>query len=151
MDNYLALVDARFEGAIHVTRELPDDLTRLHLPPLILQPIVENAVRHGSTSVDERHVCICIRQDQERAYIQVSDRGHGFPPQVLEMLQDPEDPSYSGLFNVRKRLRSIYGEQCKFTIDSSQAGSTVFFSIPLTPPSQSYSDVKRSEVQCVSQ
>ena len=67
------------------------------------------------------------------------------------MLQDPEDPSYSGLFNVRKRLRSIYGEQCKFTIDSSQAGSTVFFSIPLTPPSQSYSDVKRSEVQCVSQ
>ena len=151
VDNYLALVDARFEGAIHVTRELPDDLTRLHLPPLILQPIVENAVRHGSTSVDERHVCICIRQDQERAYIQVSDRGHGFPPQVLEMLQDPEDPSYSGLFNVRKRLRSIYGEQCKFTIDSSQAGSTVFFSIPLTPPSQSYSDVKRSEVQCVSQ
>ena len=150
VDNYLALTDARFEGAIHVTRELPDDLTRLRLPPLILQPIVETAVRHGGTSVEERHVLIRIRQDQERAYIQVSDRGHGFPPQVLEMLQDPEDPSYSGLFNVRKRLRSIYGEQCVFTIDSSQSGSTVFFSIPLAPPSQSYSDVKRSEAQCVS-
>ena len=134
VDNYLLLTEARFEDAIHVTRELPADLTRLKLPPLILQPIVENAVRHGGTAVDDRRVSIRIRQDAERAYISVADQGHGFPDQVLQKLQDPDDPTYTGLFNVRKRLRSIYGSQCDFQIDSSETGSTVSFSIPLSPP-----------------
>lgn len=134
VDNYLFLTEARFEDAIHVTRELPDDLDALKLPPLILQPIVENAVRHGGKAVDDRRVHIRIRQDGGRAYIQVSDQGRGFPPQVLEKLQDPDDPTYTGLFNVRKRLRSVYGGQCDFSIDSTGRGSTVSFSIPLTPP-----------------
>ena len=134
VDNYLMLTEARFEGELHVECSLPDDLTKLRLPPLILQPIVENAVRHGFVSVDDRRVDICIRQDDERAYIRVSDRGHGFPPEVLRKLEDPNDPTYTGLYNVRKRLRSIYGEQCVFTIDSSEHGSTVAFSIPLISP-----------------
>lgn len=134
VDNYLFLVEARFEDAIHVTKELPADCSRLWLPPLTLQPLVENAVRHGGTSVDDRHIHIQIRQDGERAYIRISDQGHGFPPEVLAKLQDPNDPSYSGLFNVRKRLRSIYGKQCRFEIESSDTGSTVAISIPLVPP-----------------
>jgi two-component system sensor histidine kinase LytS len=134
VNNYLAIIQARFEDAIHVTWDLPDDRQALRLPPLILQPLVENAVRHGGTTVDNRCIHIQITQDDQRAYIRVSDKGHGFPPQVLEKLQDPNDPSYSGLFNVRKRLRSIYGNQCVFTVDSSDQGSTVAFSIPLTAP-----------------
>ncbi len=134
VDNYLMLTEARFEGALHVTCELPDDLEALRLPPLILQPIVENAVRHGFVAVDDRRVSLVIRQDEERAYIRVSDQGRGFPPEVLRKLNDPNDPTYTGLFNVRKRLRSIYGEQCRFTIDSTDHGSTVSFSIPLAPP-----------------
>ena len=134
VDNYLMLTEARFEGALHVECELPDNLRALHLPPLILQPIVENAVRHGFVAVDDRRVAISIRQDDKRAYIRVSDQGHGFPPEVLQKLEDPNDPTYTGLFNVRKRLRSIYGEQCDFHIDSSSKGSTVSFSLPLIPP-----------------
>ena len=134
VDNYLMLTEARFEGALHVTCELPDDLEALRLPPLILQPIVENAVRHGFVAVDDRRVSLVIRQDEERAYIRVSDQGRGFPPEVLRKLNDPNDPTYTGLFNVRKRLRSIYGEQCRFTIDSTDHGSAVSFSIPLAPP-----------------
>ena len=56
-------------------------------------------------------------------------------PEVLKKLNDPDDPTYTGLFNVRKRLRSIYGSRCVFTIDSTEHGSTVAFSIPLIPPS----------------
>ena len=134
VDNYLMLTEARFEGALHIHCELPDDLRTLRLPPLILQPIVENAVRHGFAAVDDRRVSLVIRQDEERAYICVSDQGHGFPPEVLRKLDDPNDPTYTGLFNVRKRLRSIYGDACRFTIESSSHGSTVSFSIPLVPP-----------------
>ena len=133
VNSYLFLTEARFEDALHVTWDLPEDLTALRLPPLILQPIVENAVRHGMVSVDDRRVHISIRQDAERARIRVSDQGHGFPPQVLKKLQDPDDPTYTGLFNVRKRLRSIYGDRCQFTIESTDHGSTVSFSLPLDP------------------
>ena len=150
VDNYLFLTEARFEDAIHVTRDLPGDLTRLRLPPLILQPIVENAVRHGFVAVDDRRVHIRIRQDDTRAYIQVSDQGRGFPAEVLARLQDPNDPTYSGLFNVRKRLRTIYGDQCPFVIDSTDSGSTVSFSIPLTPPEQAPASTQRRDQLCAS-
>ena len=150
VDNYLFLTEARFEDAVHVTRELPDDLTRLRLPPLILQPIVENAVRHGGVAVDDRRVHIQIRQDETRAYIRVSDQGRGFPAEVLARLQNPDDPAYSGLFNVRKRLRAIYGDQCPFTIDSSPNGSTVAFSIPLTPPAPGAPSDQRRRTPCAS-
>lgn len=150
VDNYLFLTEARFEDAIHVTKELPGDLTRLRLPPLILQPIVENAVRHGGVAVDDRRVHIQIQQDEERAYIQVSDQGKGFPTQVLEKLQDPDDPSYTGLFNVRKRLRSIYGDHCPFSIQSTPSGSTVSFSLPLSPPARTGISMQRSDVPCAS-
>lgn len=148
VDNYLALTKARFEDAIHVSWDLPDDLTALQLPPLILQPVVENAIRHGGTTPDNRYVHIQITQDAQRAYIRVSDHGHGFPPQVLEKLQDPADPSYSGLFNVRKRLRSIYGSQCIFNVDSTEHGSTVAFSIPLAMPNQAMAGSTRSDTSC---
>ena len=125
-------------------------MTRLRLPPLILQPIVENAVRHGFVAVDDRRVHIRIRQDDTRAYIQVSDQGRGFPAEVLARLQDPNDPTYSGLFNVRKRLRTIYGDQCPFVIDSTDSGSTVSFSIPLTPPEQAPASTQRRDQLCAS-
>ena len=132
--NYLALTEARFQDAIHVTWDLPDVLPVLYLPPLILQPIVENAVRHGGTAVDDRHVHIWIRRKNERVDIRVSDRGHGFPEEILNRLQNPRDPGYTGLFNVQKRLRSVYGSQCDFTVNSSEQGSAVTISIPLLPP-----------------
>ena len=144
VNNYLYLTEARFEDAIHVTWELPDNQTKLLLPPLILQPIVENAIRHGGAAVDDRRVHIRIRQDAKRAYISVSDEGKGFPPEVLEKLRDPDDPSYSGLFNVLKRLHSIYGDSCTTDIQSSSQGSTVSISIPLRPPEKRES-VKQEE------
>ena len=134
VDNYLMLTEARFENAIHVSRELPDDLNRLKLPPLTLQPIVENAVRHGWVAVDDRRVDIQITQDSERAYIRISDQGKGFPDGMIEKIEDPNDPGYTGLFNVRKRLHSLYGASCVFSIESSENGSIVSVSIPLDPP-----------------
>lgn len=134
VDNFLTLVEARFEDAICVEWDLPEPLPVAYLPPLILQPIVENAVRHGGTSVDDQYVHITIQQSGECVRIQVADHGHGFPPEILERLQDPRDPGYTGLFNVQKRLRSVYGSQCSFTVDSSEKGSIVAFSIPVIPP-----------------
>lgn len=86
------------------------------------------------TAVDDRHVHIFIRQKNGRVDIRISDRGHGFPEEILNRLQDPRDPGYPGLFNVQKRLHSVYGGQCDFTVNSSEQGSAVAISIPLIPP-----------------
>lgn len=67
-------------------------------------------------------------------YIAVTDQGRGFPPDVLEALNDPQTKRYSGLFNVSKRLVSVYGSESRLQIDSTPGGSTVRFSIPVTPP-----------------
>ena len=147
VNNYLTLAQARFEGDIHVTMTLPEDLTSCRLPPLLLQPLVENAVRHGRTAVDQRYVSLEIRQEEGRIHVRVSDRGHGFPEQVLRDLNDPDNQTFSGLFNVRKRLRAIYGTQCQFQIVSTPSGSSVSFSIPLSPAV----DPERREPQCESQ
>lgn len=134
VNNYLYLSQVRFEDALHVTVQLPDDLEKLKLPPLILQPLVENAVRHGGPTSTNRILSLTITQDDEFAYISVRDHGHGFDEKVLADLNDPNNTRYSGLFNVRKRLNSIYGELCKFKVESSPEGSTVQLRLPLNPP-----------------
>ncbi|MCF2596756.1 histidine kinase [Pseudoflavonifractor phocaeensis] len=101
VDNFLTLVEARFEDAICVEWDRPEPLPVAYLPPLILQPIVENAVRHGGTSVDDQYVHIKIQQRGECVCIKVADHGHGFPPEILERLQDPGTPAIPGCSTSR--------------------------------------------------
>ena len=62
--------------------------------------------------------------------IAVTDWGKGFPADVLSSLADPDNKRYSGLFNVDKRLRSVYGAEGRLRVSSTPAGSTVRFTIP---------------------
>lgn len=128
---YLLLEYARFEDNLQVHWEIDPALSCM-VPPLILQPIVENAVKHGANAVGIRHVSISIRQEAEHACLAVQDQGHGFPQKVLERLLETDVGGYSGLFNVHRRLKSIYGEENGLKIASDDAGSRVSFCIPLT-------------------
>lgn len=134
LDNYLAIAQARFVDAIHFAAEIPADTESCRIPPLIIQPLVENAVRHGGTAVDNRQVILRIVQDSGRLSVFVSDHGRGFPQDVLNALNDPANRRYSGMFNVSKRLVSIYGAESRLQVASTPQGSTVSFSIPILPP-----------------
>ena len=72
LDNYLAIAQARFVDAIHFAAEIPADTESCRIPPLIIQPLVENAVRHGGTAVDNRQVALRIIQDGGRLSVFVS-------------------------------------------------------------------------------
>ena len=130
VNNYLTIAQARFINAIHFTAILPKDTDRFRMPPLIIQPLVENAVRHGGVSVDDRRVELRIVQTGGCLEIAVTDWGKGFPADVLSSLADPDNKRYSGLFNVDKRLRSVYGAEGRLRVSSTPAGSTVRFTIP---------------------
>ena len=129
--SYLELEQARFEEKLVVELVVEDDLN-CKVPSFILQPLVENAVRHGGDRTGARHVSISAHSVEGMAEIAVADRGQGIPREVVLGLYTGQGKGV-GLSNVHKRLKSIYGEDNGLKIETSEAGSRVWFRIPLEP------------------
>ena len=129
--SYLELEQARFEEKLGVELDVEDDLN-CKVPSFILQPLVENAVRHGGDRTGARHVSISAHSVEGMAEIAVADRGQGIPREVVLGLYTGQGKGV-GLSNVHKRLKSIYGEDNGLKIETSEAGSRVWFRIPLEP------------------
>ena len=93
---------------------------------LILQPLVENAVRYGIDRTGCRYVYIGITEEADAYRVEISDHGKGFPEEVLEKIAKDEPVGSSiGLQNVHKRMKSVYGEERGLQIQSTPKGSTV--------------------------
>lgn len=122
--NYLDLEQLRFGGRVNVRYELP--VTDFMVPTLTLQPIVENAVRHGVTKRREGGtVCIRTAETHSGWEITVSDDGVGFDP---EKIRD-DGHGHTGIENVRTRLESQCGGS--LTVESVPGrGTTVKIVIP---------------------
>lgn len=118
---YLAVEQAQFEDSLFVSLDTPHTLFRL--PPLTLQPIVENAVKHGlKSSSDPIHISVITRQTDKVSEIIVEDDGAGFDP-----VNDNEP--HIALNNIRERLEMM----CKGTLEISQregGGTSVKVTIP---------------------
>ena len=123
---YLALEQMRFEDKLTVRYDI--QCADFALPILTLQPIVENAVRHGVRgNTDGRgEVVISTREQPDRYEITVSDNGPGFDPKAQEQEQGH---SHVGLQNVRQRLEQMCGGA--LTIESAPgAGTRVTIALP---------------------
>lgn len=95
---------ARFEYTIYV----PAELETAPLPPLLLQPLVENAIRHGiEPAVEGGKIMVEVEECAETLELTVTDTGVGF---------DANAPQGVGLANVRARLASLYGEKGKLLL-----------------------------------
>lgn len=124
VQDYLEIEKARFEEKLLVSYQLEEDMHIL-IPTLILQPIVENAVRHGRSRDGKRVVEIEVRREDDCYIVKVRDRGPGFSPEVLEKLEAGEEIGKSiGLMNVQKRLKNIYGEKNGLRIENLQDGGS---------------------------
>lgn len=122
---YVAIEEARFSNRLLVKFLIDDNLLNIKFPILLLQPIVENAIKHGILKkIDGGIVSIFIKDNQDEVYVEISDNGVGF--------EDTEKSVSTGigLKNVNNRLRFLYGEKYKLNIESSNEGSCVSFSIP---------------------
>ena len=118
---YLAVEQAQFEDSLFVSFDTPHTLFRL--PPLTLQPIVENSVKHGmAASNDPIHITVVTRQTDTASEIIVEDDGPGFKP------ADDNEP-HIALKNIRERLELM----CKGTLEISPregGGTSVKVTIP---------------------
>jgi two-component system LytT family sensor kinase len=122
IDEYLDIEVVRFGPALQVEKHIEDETLDIVVPSMILQPLVENAIKHGLA----RKVgpgCLRLRsyRQHERAVIEVEDDGMGF---MMERLEQPMS-SGIGLANVRERLRVIYGASYQLTLMSEPGKGTV--------------------------
>ena len=123
--DYLKIEKARFEEKLTVTYDVQGDVT-LEIPTLILQPIVENAVRYGMDARGNRVVQIQITETEQDLQVFIRDKGKGFAPEVLERFQQGQAlGNHIGLLNVHKRMKNAYGEAYGLQIQTSEKGTTV--------------------------
>ena len=148
--NYLAIQRMRFGDRINYTlRIAPDvDPDAYMVLPLLLQPVVENAVTHGLEMVDGTgHILLEIGLEEEKLCIHVMDNGVGMSQeelrQIRDVLQQPEQPGSSvALYNIHQRLRLRYGPQYGVTIDSVAGQGT---QVTLILPAASRENPKNAE------
>ncbi|WP_310138573.1 histidine kinase [Paenibacillus amylolyticus] len=110
--------------------DLPPELTSLPLMPLIIQPVVENAIQHGIEGQQgANRVNIDVKQAEEVILIRVSDDGKGLTPDEIQKLETqldsdtpPEGTRGVGLWNVNRRLKNTYGDRSGLAFSTNDWG-----------------------------
>ncbi len=136
--SYLAIEQARFGDRIRVRMDIDVECEEWPIPPLIIQPLVENAIHHGLLEREEGgEVCIRAHCDNDELHISIKDNGTGMDEQTLREICSEKGNIDShtrgiGLLNCMNRLKRIYGAQHTLNMQSAPSqGTTVKFNIPM--------------------
>ncbi|MBW7474337.1 response regulator [Paenibacillus oenotherae] len=128
---YLFIEKERFEERLHVIWDVEDHL-QLHIPPLSIQPLVENAVRHGILRrIQGGTLHIQITDYGDHAEISIGDNGVGMNQEILNRLpiiSEHAGISGVGLLNTDRRLKQIYGKGLQIYSVPNQ-GTTITFTV----------------------
>ncbi|WP_267241910.1 sensor histidine kinase [Streptomyces sp. PR69] len=138
IEQYLALAGARFGERLKVTLQVAPEVLPVALPFLCLQPLVENAVKHGlEDSGRPCRITIAARDAGAEAVVVIEDDGVGMDPSVLRGILAGERPGASGigLCNVDERLRQVYGDEHGLVIETGVgAGMKITVRLPKYQP-----------------
>jgi signal transduction histidine kinase len=130
LNTYLAIEKIRFGDRLKIVMNIPTNMLDAEVPHLLLQPLVENAIRHGvSKAARQGEVLIAASHEGRHLCLQVRDNGPG--------LNEPPSPRGVGLEATRKRLRTLYGDDQTMKIRSApDKGAEVFVRIPFSKPAR---------------
>lgn len=118
VDDYLEIERARFGERLRVARQIDTQAISISVPSLILQPLVENAVKHGHGDDGSIAIAIRVESTEDGVSITVADRGPGMPAGY----RIGDGPGH-GLRNVEERLQKTYG--CGLEVKRNEPGGTV--------------------------
>ena len=117
VDNYIYILNVRFAGEIHYTKQIDERVTGTMMPSMILQPLIENAVNHGIRELQgEGKIHLSVYSDDSMVCVKVEDNGVGIEPEVIEKIMRGEsahshsqrDSAGIGMDNVINRLKRYY-------------------------------------------
>ena len=133
IDKYLMLERARFGDRIQVSVQVAPEVLAVVVPFLVLQPLVENAVRHGlEAKSGPGHITIVATDAGTEAVITVEDDGVGADPKrIADHLAGPKEGEGVGLTNVDERLRHVFGPEYGLVVDTRVgAGTKICLRVP---------------------
>ena len=118
---YLEIMTFRMGPRLTYRLELPDELAHVRVPPMLLQPLVENAIRHGlEPKIGVGRVDVLARFVDAAVEISVTDSGLGLTCDVEVAIQDAADSALHGLSHVRARLNAAYGPRASLQLRGCQ-------------------------------
>ena len=123
---YLEIQQIRFQDQLRVRLDVPDELLDAYVPNLILQPLVENAIKHGVTPRAEGgEVSVRVSREDSVLHVAVRDDGAGVPT------ERSGNANGIGLANTRARLDRLYGARHRFSVGNHpDGGALVALAIP---------------------
>lgn len=137
IERYLLLEQARFGDRLQVRLSIAPEVLPVAVPFLCLQPLVENAVRHGLDGVaGVGHISIVARDRDQECVIEVEDDGAGEDPEkVRRALAGDASVDSVGLGNVDARLRATFGDEYGVVVETAPgAGTKVVVRVPKFAP-----------------
>ncbi|HEX2205971.1 MAG TPA: histidine kinase [Longimicrobium sp.] len=121
LEAYLDIQQTRFQDTLTVRLHVPEALMDARVPNLILQPLVENAIRHGTAPRGGAgRIEVTAERDGETLRLEVRDNGAGLPP-----VAPPRAREGVGVRNTRQRLAQLYGAGHRFELANAARGGAV--------------------------
>ncbi len=134
LNNYITIQKIRFKARLDFRLSVPDNASRILVPKLCIQPLVENALKYAMEYTDETCIIQVTVQEQEKDYvITVSNTGSQFEENLLWKIQNQEiipQGSGVGLINIDSRLKLLYGTHYGLNIYNEDGMAVVMLSIP---------------------
>ena len=131
VDNYIYILNVRFAGDIHFSKDVDESVENVRMPSMILQPVVENAVNHGIRDIEwEGQIRLTVTGDADYIRISVKDNGKGMTQAQIESVlsgnkergKEEGDSAGIGMNNVISRLELYYEEKGLVEINSEGEG-----------------------------
>lgn len=120
---YLLIMQARMQERLTFDISLPKELENTNFPSLMIQTLVENAIKHGlEPQINGGHIQITARMGEQEVLVEVTDNGAGFNLHADEGI---------GLSNIRERLKVLYGNKAQLVVDvPANGGAKLTIHVP---------------------
>src|SRR3984957_15997447 len=129
IDDYLSIEVVRFGDKLRFEKDVADDTLDMLVPSMILQPLVENSIKHGlGSKVEGGAIRIHAHRTESRLHVVVEDDGIGIPESKLATLLDHG----IGVTNVNERLKVLFGNEYRMWVDSHPGrGTRIQIEVPV--------------------
>lgn len=160
IDAYFYIMSMRFGQRLSIEREIDEELLYVKVPPLMLQPLVENAIVHGVETIKNGVIRLKVFHDEEKIYFEVRNTAKKMSEKDMARIQAILDGDESqlpkttgrhtsiGIRNVNQRIRLVYGEEYGLTITQNDDLETIStITIPYNAGEEEKTLKERTEVE----